>query len=866
MLSSNDIRKQFIEFFLQKGHIFIPSSSVIPENDPTLLFANAGMNQFKDIFLGQKEIDVKRAVNSQKCIRAGGKHNDLEEVGKDGYHHTFFEMLGNWSFGDYYKKEAISWAWELLTEVWKIPKDKLYATVHKSDAEAYELWKQVTDIESSHISYFDDKDNFWEMGETGPCGPCSEIHIDRGIEHCTKQNEPGHICQINGNCSRYIELWNLVFIQYNRETDKTLTPLKHKFVDTGAGFERLTQVLQDKNSNYETDLFMPIINKIDELSGVKYTTETGMPHRVIADHIRCLCFALSDGGFPSNEGRGYVLRRILRRAARYGNLLGFAEPFLHLLVPVVIDQMAGHFTELRGKEDYIKMVIKAEEERFNKTLNTGLDKFNEITQKITGKVISGYDVFTLYDTYGFPPDLTAVLAEEKGLEIDYNGFDKEMQEQKERARKASKFTLPENCADWINLAPITSTEFMGYDNVSLNTVIQRYAFQDDDIILIQLAQTPFYAESGGQVSDTGKIYNEDFEVEVTEVRKLADNVIHYGKLLKGTLNSKPVIAEIALERRKSIARNHTSTHLLHKALREVLGEQTVQKGSLVHPDYLRFDFAYIKALTLEEMRKVESIVNQAILDNRKVTTTIQDIEEAKSEGAMALFGEKYSQKVRVVRVEDFSKELCGGTHISATGEIGIFKIISESSSAAGIRRIEAITGTTAYKWIQDLQDKVSRIASLLNSPIKTLETKLETTLEELASLEKEIKAIKTRGQDDLVKEYLSRTIKQDSYLLICEQTSFAELDELKATAERLKNEMKGTIAVFFNLYNDKLNVLCVVSKDLLPKYNAGKIVAKLATELNGKGGGRPDLAMAGGKDISKLGSVIEKVPELINSL
>jgi len=414
VLSSKEIRQQFIDFFLNKGHIFVPSSSVIPEDDPTLLFANAGMNQFKSIFLGQKEITYKRVVNSQKCIRAGGKHNDLEQVGKDGYHHTFFEMLGNWSFGDYYKKEAISWAWELLTEVWKIPKDKLYATVYKTDTEAFEIWKQETDIDPTHISYFDDKDNFWEMGETGPCGPCSEIHIDRGISHCTLQNVPGHICKINGGCSRYIELWNLVFIQYNREADNTLSPLKNKFVDTGAGFERLTQVLQDKNSNYETDLFMPLINKIEELSGVAYTQETGMPHRVIADHIRCLCFALADGGFPSNEGRGYVLRRILRRAARYGRLLGFAEPFLHLLVPLVIAQMAHHFSELNGKEDYIKMVIKAEEERFNKTLDTGLEKFREITQKLKGNLISGSDAFTLYDTYGFPPDLTAILAAEKG--------------------------------------------------------------------------------------------------------------------------------------------------------------------------------------------------------------------------------------------------------------------------------------------------------------------------------------------------------------------------------------------------------------------------------------------------------------------
>jgi len=866
VLSSKEIRQQFIDFFISKGHTFVPSSSVIPEDDKTLLFANAGMNQFKSIFLGQKEITYRRVVNSQKCIRAGGKHNDLEEVGKDGYHHTFFEMLGNWSFGDYYKKEAITWAWELLTEVWKIPKDKLYATVYKTDSEAFELWQKETDIDSTHISYFDDKDNFWEMGETGPCGPCSEIHIDRGISHCTLQNVPGHICKINGNCSRYIELWNLVFIQYNREADKTLTPLKNKFVDTGAGFERLTQVLQDKNSNYETDLFMPLINKIEELSGVAYTQETGMPHRVIADHLRCLCFALADGGFPSNEGRGYVLRRILRRAARYGRLLGFAEPFLHLLVPLVIAQMGQHFGELNGKEDYIKMVLKAEEERFNKTLDTGLEKFTEITQKLQGEVISGADAFTLYDTYGFPLDLTAMLATEKGLKIDYAGFEKEMQNQKERARQASKFTLSVNNEEWIELSPVTATTFVGYTETAVLTYIQRYAVQEKGLILIQLAQTPFYAESGGQVADTGKIYNAAFEVEITDVRKMDDYYLHYGNLTRGMLNNAPVTAEIDIARRKSIARNHTATHLLHKALREVLGEHTVQKGSLVHPDYLRFDFAHFRSLTLEELRKVEDIVNQIVLDNRKVSTTVKNIEDAKKEGAMALFGEKYSEKVRVVCVEGFSQELCGGTHISATGEIGLFKIISESSSAAGIRRIEAITGNAALKWVQDLQDKLTRMATLLNSPVKNLETKLAATLEQISELEKEIKTAQTRENEKIVQELLAKATKQENYSLIKTQTDFSNPTELKQIAEQLKARMQNTIAVLFNLHQEKLNILCVVSADLIPRYDAGKIVATLAKELNGKGGGKPDIAMAGGKEITKLSSVLENVNDFISSI
>ncbi|MDD4309595.1 MAG: alanine--tRNA ligase, partial [Candidatus Cloacimonetes bacterium] len=527
-LSSKEIRRQFIDFFISKGHEFVHSSPVIPTDDPTLLFANAGMNQFKSIFVGNKEITITRAVNSQKCIRAGGKHNDLEEVGKDGYHHTFFEMLGNWSFGDYYKVEAITWAWELLTEVWKLPKDLLYATVHESDGEAYELWQIHTDITPSHITYHGDKDNFWEMGDTGPCGPCSEIHIDRGADSCDKQGVEGHVCAVNGDCARYIELWNLVFIQYLREENRELKPLRNKFVDTGAGLERITQVLQDKHSNYETDLFMPIIEKLVTLSGVPYTQETGTSHRVIADHVRCLCFALADGGFPSNEGRGYVLRRILRRAARHGRLLGFAEPFLHALVDTVVKVMGHHFTELAGKEDFIKMVIKAEEERFNKTLDLGLERFREICSRQQGGIIGGADAFMLYDTYGFPLDLTAILAEENGLKVDFFGFDTEMEAQRQRARNASKFSQQSVNEDWIDFTPLSATLFNGYDDMTVSTNIQRYSIDAQQRVLVQLASTPFYAESGGQVADTGSIGNEDFELQIFEVKKQDEYIIHYG--------------------------------------------------------------------------------------------------------------------------------------------------------------------------------------------------------------------------------------------------------------------------------------------------------------------------------------------------
>ena len=866
MYSSKEIRQNFIDFFLRKGHSFVSSSPVIPADDPTLLFANAGMNQFKSIFLGQKEISYTRAVNSQKCIRAGGKHNDLEEVGKDGYHHTFFEMLGNWSFGDYYKKEAISWAWELLTGLWKLPKDKLYATVHDSDSESHELWKSLTDINPEHISYHGDKDNFWEMGETGPCGPCSEIHIDRGPDHCDKQHIPGHGCRVNGDCARYIELWNLVFVQYNREEDRSLTPLKHKFVDTGAGLERITQVLQDKSSNYETDLFQPIIARLAELSGVPYIQETGMSHRVIADHLRCLCFALADGGFPSNEGRGYVLRRILRRAARHGRLLGFAEPFLHTMVGNVVELMGHHFTELNGKEDYLRMVIKAEEERFNKTLDTGLEIFNEICAKLSGKLISGSDVFLLYDTYGFPPDLTALLAEEKGYTIDQAGFDTEMEAQRQRARSASKFGRQSSLEDWIEYAKPGTSDFRGYNESSLETTIERWTFDNKGRVVLQLAKTPFYAESGGQVGDTGVISAQAFEVLVEDVQKQDDYILHFGRLQWGQIENQCVQAKIDVSRRAATARNHTATHLLHKALRKELGDHVQQKGSFVHADYLRFDFTHLQAVNPDELREVERIVNEAIRASLSVDTVVQDIATARSEGAMALFGEKYADEVRVVSVKGFSKELCGGTHVSSTGEIGFFKILSESSTAAGIRRIEAVTGFKACQWVEDLQDTLARMASRLHSPVVSIETKLEQLLESQKTLENTIATLQAKAGEARVDSLLNNATNHNGLSLIVQQTDLDSPEALKALAESLKTKLKNGIATLFNLSDNRLNILCVVSSDLIQSYHAGKIVSALAAKLDGKGGGKPDIAMAGGKAIDKLSEVMQQVPELISAL
>ena len=864
MWSSKDIRRTFIDFFRERGHIFIPSSPVIPRDDPTLLFANAGMNQFKNIFLGLKEPEVKRAVNSQKCIRAGGKHNDLEAVGKDGYHHTFFEMLGNWSFGDYYKKEAIEWAWELLTAVYQLPKEKLFATVHNSDEESYNLWKNNTDIDPSHIFYFGDKDNFWEMGETGPCGPCTEIHYDCGIEHCTKKNIPEHKCQLNGNCNRFIELWNLVFIQYNREEDGSLSPLKSRYVDTGAGFERMARILQNAYSNYETDLFAPIINKIVQMSGVPYNPETGMSHRVIADHIRCLCFALADGGFPSNEGRGYVLRRILRRAARHGRLLGFSEPFMFHLVDPVIEIMSDPFSELEGKEAYIKTVIKAEEERFNATLDKGLEKFDQICANVSGKIISGQDAFQLYDTYGFPLDLTINLAEERGFKVDTTGFEEAMKKQRERARKSSKFFSKWEDVDWIELMPSTPTEFVGYDTFATDAQIQRYRIDDEGKLHLQLDRTPFYAESGGQIADTGRIYNEDFEMQVTDVKRIEEQFIHIGHLVKGAISSPIVKAEIDLKRRKDIARNHTATHILHRALRMILGEYVQQKGSYVAPDYFRFDFTHLKALSQEEINMVEDIVNEIVKENRSVSIEIKDINEARSDGAIALFGEKYGQKVRVVSVEDFSKELCGGTHISATGEIGLFKILAESSSSAGIRRIEAVTGRGAEKFVRSLQERIVNLASMLNVPEKMIETRLENLQNRIKELEEELKKKEQRKSFSEVNSLLDSVIEYPDFRFLC-ATVETESERLRELGDLLKDRAKDAISLLFTIEGDKITILCVVGRDLVDKFNAGKIVKAVSQELNGKGGGRADSAMGGGKNPEKLSELMTRIPDIIRS-
>ncbi|HHJ52038.1 MAG TPA: alanine--tRNA ligase, partial [Caldithrix abyssi] len=742
-MTSKEIRQQFIDFFKERGHTFVPSAPVIPHDDPTLLFTNAGMNQFKDIFLEKGSRAYKRAVNSQKCIRVSGKHNDLEEVGHDTYHHTFFEMLGNWSFGDYYKKEAIQWAWELLTEVWKLPKDKLYATVYKTDDEAAELWREVTDIGRDRILRFGEKDNFWEMGETGPCGPCSEVHIDLGPDHCDKQGQE-HVCGVNGDCGRYIELWNLVFIQYNRDEKGELHPLPKKHVDTGAGFERLVAVLQGKHSNYETDLFRPLLDYTAELVGIDYDTapEKAAFH-VIADHVRMLTFSIADGGLPSNEGRGYVMRRILRRAARYGRKLNMREPFIYKIVPKVCEIMGDAYPEIVQRMEHVQAVIRAEEEHFNRTLDRGLEIFDKIKAELRAKkqiVVPGKDVFKLYDTYGFPVDLTRILAEEEGLTIDQKGFEKEMRAQQERARAASRFEAQAIDSDkWVVLNEGEDSQFLGYDELAIETHIMRYLITENEIRLI-LRETPFYAESGGQVGDRGVISGEGFELQVFDTQKDGDHIVHFCRYRE---NFKPktdkVLAAVTTSLRRDTAKNHTATHLLHAALRKVLGEHVTQAGSLVEPDRLRFDFTHYEKIGDEDLLRIETIVNDKIQQDVPLEIAQEKYDEARKKGAMALFGEKYGDVVRTVKIADFSLELCGGTHVRRTGEIGAFIIVSESSVASGVRRIEALTGPKAIVYMQQLRARQRELSALLNVSENELVQRAAQLLEEKRRLEKQLR-------------------------------------------------------------------------------------------------------------------------------
>ena len=873
-MKSVDVRNTFIKFFEENRHKFVKSAPVVPFEDPSLLFTNAGMNQFKNIFLGLEKRDYSRAANTQKCIRVSGKHNDLEEVGKDTYHHTFFEMLGNWSFGDYYKKEAIVWAWELLTDVWKLPKDKLYATVFRDDDEAETLWRTMTDIEKDHVLRYDEKDNFWEMGETGPCGPCSEIHIDLGPEACDKKHEKGHRCEVNGGCARYIELWNLVFIQFNRDESGELKELASKHIDTGMGFERMTAVLQGVSSNYETDLFIPIIDKISELSGHQYSPEeSGTPHRVIADHVRALTFAIADGALPSNEGRGYVLRRILRRASRFARKLNMHEPMIYKLVPVIVDVMGEAFPEIAEKHQYISMVIKAEEEGFNQTVDRGIELFDKliIDLKLSGKSqIPGKDAFKLYDTYGFPLDLTMLMAEENQFTVDTDGFSKEMDAQRQRARKSGKweYAVDFNYDNWETVTPGIDSVFFGYEKMETNAEIRKIK-REEDVIFITLSETPFYGESGGQIGDMGEIQGSNFKLQIVNTLKEGERIIHIakGKLPDGDIDP-TVTAVIDKERRMRTARNHTATHLLQAALRRVLGDHVHQTGSFVSPERLRFDLTHFEKISKEELEKIEKMVNRKIMANLPVTPVELSLDDARNEGAMMLFGEKYDEHVRMIKIDDYSKELCGGTHLRMTGEMGSFRIVSEASVASGVRRIEAITGDYAYEHAMKEKEIIESLKERLNVIPDELVARVESMITEKKNLEKEIQSMKKEEAQDDILNMVDHARSLNGMKIVLSEIKISDIESLKTTGDILRNNLKSGVGVLATVINGKVNFLCVVTDDLIKdkKFHAGDIVKKVAAIAGGSGGGRPHLALAGARDAGKIAKALEEAEKIIRGI
>ncbi len=899
MLTAKQIRNDFIDFFKSKDHEFVSSSPIVPIGDETLLFANAGMNQFKDIFLGLAPPQYRRVANSQKCLRVSGKHNDLEEVGKDTYHHTFFEMLGNWSFDDYFKAEAIQWAWELLTNVWGIEPDRLWATVFggdhndglPEDEEAANLWTKVTSIPPEKVLACGKKDNFWEMGETGPCGPCSEIHIDLGPEMCDMKNVPGHKCRVNAGCARYIELWNLVFIQFNRLSEGKLVPLSAKYVDTGAGLERIAAVLQNKRSNYDTDLFMPIINFTGDITGHKYTSKLGNKtdnaFRVIADHIRSLVFAITDGAIPSNEGRGYVIRRILRRASRFGRELGMHEPFIYKLVPVVVDCLGDAFGEIRERADYVSTVIESEETGFGRTLDRGIEIFNTAAkraQQSIKKIINGEDAFQLYDTYGFPLDLTELMAEERRLKVDTAKFDELMEEQRQRARAAQKNnSLMAALAD--TELPRTEDVHKYHTNSCESKLIgwlNKEGFKNQGLIETDteagliLERTCFYAEAGGQVGDCGIIKTENAKFVVEDTAKIANCIIHQGKVVEGAFSVGQDVKAIVSKDRAATKKNHTATHLLQWALQEVLGKSAAQQGSYVGPDYLRFDFTYPKAPSAEELKKVEALVKEKIVAEMPLTWTVMPKEQAQQLGAMALFGEKYGNEVRVVAIgaanekllgEAFSREFCGGTHCDNTGQIGGFKIIKEESISAGVRRITALTGFGLSSYFEKASDVVDELSAMLKVPSEALVGRISQLVKDNKKLSKEMRAAaKASGSDVMAeaKQLLQKCEKIGEASIVIGRLQDTRIEQAREAVDMLKKKAKSAVIVLGFGDGDKATLLAGVTDDLIKKgLKAGDIVKGIAPIIDGGGGGRPQMAQAGGKNQKKINDALKKAAEMI---
>ncbi|EBP3214759.1 alanine--tRNA ligase [Salmonella enterica subsp. indica] len=864
--STAEIRQAFLDFFHSKGHQVVASSSLVPNNDPTLLFTNAGMNQFKDVFLGLDKRNYSRATTSQRCVRAGGKHNDLENVGYTARHHTFFEMLGNFSFGDYFKHDAIQFAWELLTgENWfALPKERLWVTVYETDDEAYEIWEKEVGIPRERIIRIGDNkgapyasDNFWQMGDTGPCGPCTEIFYDHG-DHIW--GGPPGSPEEDGD--RYIEIWNIVFMQFNRQADGTMEPLPKPSVDTGMGLERIAAVLQHVNSNYEIDLFRTLIEAVAKVTGA---TDLGNKSlRVIADHIRSCAFLVADGVLPSNENRGYVLRRIIRRAVRHGNMLGAKETFFYKLVGPLIEVMGSAGEELKRQQAQVEQVLKTEEEQFARTLERGLALLDEELAKLQGDTLDGETAFRLYDTYGFPVDLTADVCRERNIKVDEAGFEAAMEEQRRRAREASGFGADYNAMIRVDSA----SEFKGYDHLELNGNVTAL-FVDGKAVeainagqeaVVVLDQTPFYAESGGQVGDKGELKGAGFTFAVDDTQKYGQAIGHLGKLSAGALKvGDAVQADVDEARRARIRLNHSATHLMHAALRQVLGAHVAQKGSLVSDKVLRFDFSHNEAMKPSEIREVEDLVNAQIRRNLPIETNIMDLDAAKAKGAMALFGEKYDERVRVLSMGDFSTELCGGTHATRTGDIGLFRIISESGTAAGVRRIEAVTGEGAMATVHAQSDRLNDIAHLLKGDSQNLGDKVRAVLERTRQLEKELQQLKDQAAAQESANLSSKAVDLNGVKLLVSELAGIEPKMLRTMVDDLKNQLGSTVIVLATVVEGKVSLIAGVSKDVTDRVKAGELIGMVAQQVGGKGGGRPDMAQAGGTDAAALPAALASV-------
>lgn len=863
-MKTSEIRHAFLSYFESQNHQLVSSSSLVPANDPTLLFTNAGMVQFKDVFLGRDRRNYTRATSSQRCVRAGGKHNDLENVGYTARHHTFFEMLGNFSFGDYFKREAISFAWQFLTQVLKLPKDKLWVTVYHEDKEAEAIWLNEIGVDPQRLSRLGDDSNFWQMGDTGPCGPCTEIFFDHGDQ---VWGGPPGTPEEDGD--RYIEIWNLVFMQYDRQSDGQLQPLPKPSVDTGMGLERIAAVMQGVHSNYEIDLFVNLLQATAKVVGCKDLEEKSL--RVIADHIRSCAFLIVDGVMPSNEGRGYVLRRILRRAIRHGNKLGMKDLFFHKLVAPLVAEMGDAYPELVKAQAQVEKVLLLEEEQFAKTLDQGLKILEQGLQSLQADQIPGELVFKLYDTYGFPADLTADIARERGITIDEAGFDRAMAQQKAQSKEAGKFK-----ADYhAGLALSTQTEFQGYDHsVSTASVVEMFVdgqpvseLSQGQQAVVVLDKTPFYGESGGQVGDVGRLSADGTLFEVSDTRKEAGAHLHVGLLSEGSLKiGDQVQAHIDNQLREAIRLNHSATHLLHAALRQVLGEHVAQKGSLVTGSRLRFDFAHLEAMTPEQIRQVEQIVNQQIRANTPVTTEIMDIDAAKEKGAMALFGEKYDDQVRVLTMgtDHFSVELCGGIHANRTGDIGLFRIVSEAGIAAGVRRVEAVTGAGALEWVEQTEQTLNSLTAILKGSRDSVLDKAQQTMERIKMLEKELEKQKSKLASSAGDDLLQNAVDVAGIKVLYAAVDGVDPKALRDMVDKLKGKL-GSGIIVLGCKGEKVSLVAGVTKDLTKKVKAGDLVNHVAQQVGGRGGGRPDLAMAGGPDVDKLESALASVPEWIGS-